>query len=149
MEDKVYKSKVGFVFVTLFAAIIGRAMYTWWQGYQGQTLTELFIQMVFLLVYFLFFLVVIKLFLWPCEYRLTQDSLTIKCGRFGDESIPYKEITDWRKSNNPFVAPALSFVRVKVIYDEGSVLISPQNRDEFISELVKRVHNFKIGESRI
>ena len=149
MEDKVYKSKVGLGFVILFAAMIGSALRTWWFDYQGQGLNDLLIHTGSLLVYLLLLVVVVKLFLWPCEYRFTQDSLVIKCGRFSDESISYQEITSWNKSTNPSVAPALSFVRVKVIYDQGSVLISPQNRDEFISELTERVLDCKIGESGV
>lgn len=149
MEDKVYKSKVGLGFVILFAAMIGSALRTWWFDYQGQGLDDLLIHIGSLLVYLLLLFVVVKLFLWPCEYRFTQDALAITCGKFSDESIPYQEITNWSKSTNPSVAPALSFVRVKVIYDEGSVLISPQNRDEFISELAKRVLDCRIGESRV
>ena len=143
MEDKIYKSKVGVSFVILLIAIIGKAILGWWHDYQGQGSTDLLIHVGSFLFYIIILLVVVRLFLWPCEYRFTRDSLEIKCGKFSDELIPYQKITGWSKSSSPFVAPALSFVRVKVIYGDDCILLSPRNRDEFISELAKRISNFE------
>ncbi len=84
-------------------------------------------------------LVLLNLFLTrPCRYTLTSDSLNVRCGiinrKIGLEQIRGAELTASWKS-----APALSLRRVRILLDKGDCLVSPTEREKFISDLLAAV----------
>lgn len=78
----------------------------------------------------------IALFL-PCYYTFQEDHLLVRSGIL-KKKIEYKGIREIEPSSCPLSAPALSLKRIRIESDAGSVLISPVNRDEFITALKKR-----------
>lgn len=48
------------------------------------------------------------------------------------------DIVNAEKSSNLLAAPAFSLKRVKISLKRGFALVSPKDRDDFISELEKR-----------
>ena len=87
-----------------------------------------------------FMAVVMALLAIPCRYSLTDHALIIRCGLLNEE-IKYQEIKGASLSSNPSSAPALSLSRVKVDMKNGFRLISPQNREAFITELENKIKN--------
>ena len=79
---------------------------------------------------------VIVLFL-PCHYTFHDDHLEVRSGIL-KKKIKYTGIKKIDPSSCPLGAPAMSLKRVRIESDEGLVLISPVNRDEFINILEKR-----------
>jgi membrane protein YdbS with pleckstrin-like domain len=77
---------------------------------------------------------VLALFAIPCRYMLTANSLIIQAGILKEE-IPFDRIKEATLSSNPLSAPALSLKRVKIVLDKGFRLISPNDRERFITEL--------------
>lgn len=85
----------------------------------------------------------IALFMIPCHYTLTEDSLKIRCGMV-KESIALSRITGVTATRNPLSAPALSLdrLRIELIGDDRTLpyrLISPKDRDKFVADLKSRV----------
>jgi membrane protein YdbS with pleckstrin-like domain len=77
----------------------------------------------------------------PCKYILTGDHVLIISGVV-KMRIPYQKITGVEKTSNPLSAPAWSLKRVKISTTEffpGYRLISPKDRDAFISDLKGRL----------
>ena len=74
----------------------------------------------------------------PCRYTLTADTLHIRCGLIR-ESIPLDRITGAELSTSWRSGPALSLKRVRIDYDSRSRLISPRDRQQFISDLMRAV----------
>jgi len=70
----------------------------------------------------------------PCVYTLTDEYLKIKSGVIEDD-IPLKKIRKAEKSGSAWSAPTLSLRRVKITLEDGSRVISPKDRDGFISDL--------------
>lgn len=96
---------------------------------------------VVLFVVILFITIII-----PCRYTLTDDGLLIRSGLI-KKKIDYLKIRDIKPSWNPLSAPALSLKRVKIKLDRGFALVSPKRRDEFISELKRRVEKARVDNS--
>ena len=77
---------------------------------------------------------------YPCTYTLEADQLLIRSGivRY---RIPYTTITQVDKSSSIWSGPAWSLQRIKICYgDRRFILISPQNRETFITALQSRIH---------
>lgn len=74
----------------------------------------------------------------PCRYRLGSERLEIQNGRYRD-SIAYSDIRKLSRETSMDSAPALSIRRVRIEYRDGVKLVSPRQRDAFISELQRRV----------
>ncbi|MDP7060376.1 MAG: PH domain-containing protein [Candidatus Marinimicrobia bacterium] len=55
-----------------------------------------------------------------------------------EKKIEYVDIVNAEKSSNLLAAPAFSLKRVKISLKRGFALVSPKDRDDFISELEKR-----------
>ena len=75
---------------------------------------------------------------FPCQYTLEDKSLLAQAGIL-KWRIPYAEIQTVEFSNSILSGPALSLQRIKVQYDRGRILISPNERDLFLKELRKKV----------
>lgn len=86
----------------------------------------------------LLIVLVMALLLWPCEYRLEPDRLSIRSGLLSWR-IRYVEIVSAEPSYDPTAAPALSLRRVKIRTTGRTFLVSPIDRDAFILALMQRV----------
>jgi len=75
---------------------------------------------------------------FPCQYTLEDKSLLAQSGIL-KWRIPYAEIQTVELSNSILSGPALSLQRIEVRYDQGRILISPNERDLFLKELRKKV----------
>jgi hypothetical protein len=73
----------------------------------------------------------------PCHYTLTDERLIIRCGLLTDE-VPLRRIKQAEKSSSLWSAPALSLQRIKLTLDDGSRVISPLDRDQFLTDLKAR-----------
>lgn len=74
---------------------------------------------------------------FPCRYVLTDHTLVIQCG-WDEDRIPLSRIRDAIPSRNLLAAPVLSLRRIKIHLDQGFLLISPQDREGFITDLNRR-----------
>lgn len=93
-------------------------------------------------IFLLLSCVLLPLFiLWGClttYYLFSDNHLIIRYGPF-KKRIPLDRITSVKKTSNPLSSPALSLKRLEISYNTyDMVLISPQDRDEFIKVLSKR-----------
>lgn len=75
---------------------------------------------------------------FPCRYVLTDEALLVQFG-WDEERIPLRRVRDARLSGSILSAPALSMRRVEIVYDGGSIVISPHDRQGFISDLLSRL----------
>ena len=81
---------------------------------------------------------VLALLLWPCEYRLEPDRLSIRSGLL-NWRLRYADIISAEPSFDPTAAPALSLRRVKIRTTGRTFLVSPHDREGFIAALMQRV----------
>lgn len=73
-------------------------------------------------------------FVHPCRYTILEDSISIRCGILFYQ-IPLAEIESVEPSSSWLSGPALSMRRVKIKSKKRTILVSPRERDEFISDL--------------
>jgi hypothetical protein len=122
---KTFKSKIANWLVTLIfftqGVTIAYLIYMkTWPGVLVLALTSLFILHLFLNTY----------------YQLNDTSLRIKCGIIFDKTIDVNSIRKIEDSKSIFSAPALSHDRLEILYNKfDSVIISPENKEEFAKEL--------------
>ncbi len=91
---------------------------------------------------------VIALLLWiyfGTYYELRNEYLYCRCGPFS-EKIPYPKIKSVKLSRNMLSSMALSLDRIEVKqhgkgYVIGTTFISPENREQFMNELISRCKN--------
>jgi len=76
----------------------------------------------------------------PCRYSLATHSLQVRAGILR-QSIPYADIRRITPTRSPRAGPALSFKRLRIEHAEGSLLISPRNREIFAAELENRIRS--------
>jgi hypothetical protein len=70
------------------------------------------------------------------RYIIHQDKLEIKSGIFNNSSIDISQIKKIEKSNSLWSSPASSLDRLEILYGKwDSVLISPENKEDFIADL--------------
>lgn len=74
--------------------------------------------------------------LYHTDYTINGDKLYIRCGVFYRMTLPISKITEITHKTTFLSSPALSAKRIGLRYGNKSyVYISPQNQDDFISEL--------------
>ena len=84
---------------------------------------------------------VLLLFAWTyftTRYRFSSEFLLIKSGPFS-WTIPLRSITKVEPSHNPASGPALSLDRLAIHYDSKTILVSPSDKQGFMTELKKRM----------
>jgi len=123
----------------------------WWAHFAFATLpltTILFIVLSFIgkagiisLITAIFCLL-LSIFILPIwvstYYVLGKNELIVKSGLFNTK-IDYSSIKTVKETQNPLASSALSIDRIEIIYGVGGVvLISPQNKQEFLRELEQR-----------
>lgn len=83
---------------------------------------------------------VILLLTYPLSYEFTPTDLIIRSGVLMRQQIPLSEIKNVSATRNPLGAPAWSLDRLEVNYhrdgEDGSVLISPEDKLSFMRDLV-------------
>jgi hypothetical protein len=77
-------------------------------------------------------------FTYPCRYTLLSDTLNIRCGLIC-YSIPLDKIERAESSSSWRSAPAMSLKRIAILSGGRTYLISPRDRDSFLSELHRRM----------
>jgi hypothetical protein len=71
-------------------------------------------------------------------YVLGENELIVKCG-FLKSKVAYGSIKSVKETRNPLASTALSLDRIEIIYGVGGhILISPQNKQEFLQQLEQR-----------
>jgi hypothetical protein len=74
---------------------------------------------------------------YPQWYETTADALVIRAG-FTTRRIPYVQITAVRPSSDSRSALALALDRVEIEYGSKELLIAPENREAFFSDIAAR-----------
>lgn len=81
------------------------------------------------------------------RYRIDSQKLYIQNSIFGTTKINIDEISRIEKTWNPLSSPAPSiFGRVQIYYNNGSIIISPKNYEEFKNELLKINPNITVKD---
>jgi hypothetical protein len=125
--DKVYPSKKGFIIYAVLALlIIIEISYVFHKLYLPA-----------LLCLSLTGVIVFPIVFNTC-YTISNNILKVKSGFLLNRSIPIESIKKIVPTKTIFSAPALSFDRLEVFYNKyDSVVISPENKDDFIADLQK------------
>ena len=83
------------------------------------------------------------------HYSIEDRSLTIVAGRFYKVQIPISSITKIKPSRDPSKAPANSMDRLSIRYaidgKKKEVLVSPENKEEFMQTLKDINGDIEIG----
>jgi hypothetical protein len=140
--EKVFKSKIdSFLLVIVFAPII-----------LGGSISIYNYNWVLGMITFLLLFIVINILL-NTNYTINDFKLQVKNGLLFNEIIDIQAISKISKSNSWEKAPALSMDRLEIKYNEkpavrynfyDSVIISPENKEEFIEDLLKINPNIQI-----
>lgn len=138
--NMIYRSKLGFAWIS---ACVGMAI-----GIVYTTISTLsapieIIGIILLLVLYACFIIMLDT-TWRSKYVLEQECLRIRFGIFMNEEICYKDIIEYSETRNPLSSAALSIDRISIVYNRenyGSteVLISPENKQQFINDLKWRL----------
>lgn len=85
-------------------------------------------------------------FMWTwftTNYEVQHDTLIVKSGPFRWR-IPISSIRRIRKTNNGTSSPALSLDRLEITHTQGSILISPDQEQQFLTRLKTINHKIEI-----
>lgn len=89
---------------------------------------------------------------YPLNYELTNTSLIVRSGVMRQELL-LSTIEDIRPTKNPLSAPAWSLDRLLIRYKDGNgmgvALISPEHKQEFLREIVKRSAGLQLLGDRV
>jgi len=119
---KIYKSKVDWWLVVLLLAVFAFPIV------QGIQTKEYLLSAIFVGLILLFWILGAKL-----TYKIEGEILSI-----WRTKIDIKTIRKVYATRNPLSSPALSINRIAIVYNKyDEILISPKNREDFISELLK------------
>lgn len=130
---KVYKSKVDWFFFLPLAYPIFLCVSGFIRGSYLISATTLII------------LVLIGLMIQKTEYTISEDMLHVKSGFLVNKKIDVKTIRKIEHSKSIISAPALSRDRLLLIYNKfDDILISPNEKQEFIDELLKINPNIEV-----
>ncbi|GAB4028016.1 PH domain-containing protein [Spirosoma gilvum] len=79
------------------------------------------------------------------HYKLDEYTLKIQSGFFFRKELPYTSIRKIIETRNPISSPALSLDRIEIVYNRfDSVLISPEDKMNFIAELLHRKPDIEV-----
>jgi hypothetical protein len=127
MTDIIHKSKIGLeILIPVAVVICGittvMIINSIWPGLIICALITLFIASIYARTF----------------YKITNNNrLLIKCGFIESFDININEIEWIKKTNELTNAPALSVDRLEIGYKGGRVLVSPQDKNKFVSDLKK------------
>ncbi len=119
---KTFRTKIGLELILFLAGVLIFCFYG------AKDIKALYVLIPFIL-FFVYIFSAIK-------YEIERETLTVKNAFFLKTKIPISEIKSVVETNNPLSSPAASLDRLYINYGKAdSVIISPVNRDEFITEL--------------
>src|SRR5262245_10086983 len=73
------------------------------------------------------------------RYTIDSSDLHVRCGPFAWR-VPLSEIRSITPTRNALSSPALSLDRLRIDFGrDGSIMVSPRNRERFLEELRQRV----------
>ena len=70
-------------------------------------------------------------------YVITADSLIVRAGPIR-RTVSLRSVQRLRATHNPRSSPALSLDRIEVTYGSRRILISPEDKREFVNAVMKR-----------
>jgi len=124
---KTYRSKIDLWLFILIFGILGSIMI------EGIILEDWLVLAIILPV-----MSFIAYLMYSIRYIINNDVLEIRTGILGTTKIPISGIKSVERTNNPLSSPAMSLKRIEIMYGKyDSVLISPQDRDAFINDLLE------------
>lgn len=121
----VYKSKVD---VWLLALVYGLSVLS--------AMPALYVGFSWIaLIVLLFIVSFITLLVFGIKYVIEGELLYIHYSCFHVETVNINKITRISATRNPISAPAASIDRICIEYDNGTVVISPKDKETFIRQL--------------
>jgi membrane protein YdbS with pleckstrin-like domain len=76
----------------------------------------------------------------PCRYTLTSDAVSIRCGLLVFYRVMYRDIKSVELTSTLRSGPALSLKRLEIKTDKKCMIVSPKDRDQFLSDLRCRIN---------
>ena len=126
---KIYKSKIDWWLIILILILFGYPIV------DGILSKEYVLSLVFGLILIIFFFLSKTI-----QYKIDGENLVI-----WKTKIDIKTIRKIYRTNTPLSSPAMSLDRIAIVYNKfDEVLLSPEERDEFINELLKINPNIEI-----
>lgn len=136
VKMKKYPSKVDIWSISLMVASLGIPLVLsvwerdWWLLFI-MVIATLFVANMFLATY----------------YTIKGENLIIKSGILINKTIKIKDIYKIEKTNSILSSPALSLDRIEIFYgNQNSIIISPKEKSDFITELLKVNENIKVSQ---
>ncbi len=125
---KTYKSKISIGLVLFLLLLFG--------GIGFKVLSESFDFLSVLL--FISPLLFIAYIFTSIKYIIKDTTLIVKAGFSMNEKIDISSIRKIEATNNIISSPAASFDRLEIFYKTyESIIVSPKNKDEFLSDLTR------------
>lgn len=132
---KIYKSKIS-IGLTAFLLILFTFI-----GYEMFSESFNFLAVIFFIVPILFCIYVFI----SIKYTITDSNLNIKAGFLVNWDIDIATIQKISETNNIMSSPAASLDRLEIIYNKyNSIIISPQRKKQFISDLLAINPNIEV-----
>jgi len=126
---KIYKSKVDWWLVLIILAVFGYPVV------EGIVSKEYMLSVVFSGILLLFYFLARTL-----RYKIDGEKLII-----WRTEIDIKTIRKVYATRNPLSSPALSINRIAIVYNKyDEILLSPENRKDFVEELLKVNPNIEV-----
>lgn len=105
-----------------------------------------------LLLSLIFYIAIILIFAYPVSYEITPPDLLIRSG-LTKSRIILSSIESVQATRNPASSPAWSLDRLQIDYKKKGkltfTLISPENKNAFINELVQKTEGLQLRDERI
>ena len=128
--EKVYKSKVARWYLCICIGIVAAFVVTLFLCYQFTLI--LLIDVIFLGAGVAMMLDI----LFHTDYTIREDRLYIRCGVLFRMTLPIAKITEITHKSTIMSSPALSAKRIGIRHGRRNwVYISPQNQEDFISDI--------------
>ena len=123
---KIYRSKISFgllIFLTLIFIFIGIQLFK---------LTNNIVGIITIIITYTFIIYTFT----SNKYTIKGNVLNVKSGFLINENIDISNIKKIKETNNLISSPAASIDRIELFYNKfDSIIISPKNKADFISEL--------------
>ena len=145
MPDIIFVSKVDFWLALL---LWGLSLFTvsvpLWQWKRGAH--KYLIQTILMTVILIPFAALVLIPFFGTKYILTNEQLQVDSG-LSVQKIEITDITYITPTRSMSSAPALSLDRIKIVYQDKEILISPKDKSRFYQEIQARNPNIVIDKS--
>ncbi|MCP4632187.1 MAG: PH domain-containing protein [candidate division Zixibacteria bacterium] len=148
--SNVYKSKIDFLLILIIvsAGIVLAVAATNQYITEGISHPATWI----LLLSSIFYIAIILTFAYPVSYEISPPDLLIRSG-LTKSRITLSSIEVVQPTRNPASSPALSLDRLKIDYKKQGklafTLISPEDKNAFMNELVQKTEGLQLREEGI